>query len=100
MLTLIGCVSDTKVDPCAIPIRDREEVVNQYFQKYNAWRLGDDFLDWYGAEQGQGTFLGNVAEGSPGIWTSNNPADPGYQPINTCVSLFFVFVFFCKITSF
>ncbi|PVD34248.1 hypothetical protein C0Q70_05516 [Pomacea canaliculata] len=75
--------NNTKVDPCAIPIRDREEVVSQYFQKYNAWRLGDDFLDWYGAEQGQGTFLGNVAEGSPGIWTSNNPADPGYQPINT-----------------
>ena len=52
-------------NPCAIPQRhrlrwDRTDYMNDFF------------LDWYGAERGQGP----AAAGSPMIWTTNDPANP------------------------
>jgi hypothetical protein len=49
-------------------------------------RVNDKFLDWFGAEVGQG----NV-QGSPLVWTTNNATNPkkvdvdgyGYTPLNT-----------------
>lgn len=53
---------------------------------YNAWRVGDTKLDWYFAQQGQGTFDGAEAMGTPGAWTTNDPSHDGYQELNTQVS--------------
>ena len=49
---------------------------------YNAWRVGDTKLDWFGAQKGQESFNGNPASGTPMAWTTNNPAKPEYQPLN------------------
>ena len=54
-----------------------------YYAKYNAWREGDNFLDWIGAEESQGTYSNQQAEGSPMVWTSNQASKLGYQPLNT-----------------
>ncbi len=52
------------------------------WQKYDAWRIGDTKLDWYGAQKGQGTYNGALAQGTPMAWTTDNPAAPEYQPLN------------------
>lgn len=49
---------------------------------YDAWRVGDSKLDWFGAQAGQGTYMGITAFGTPLGWTTNNPANPAYQPLN------------------
>ena len=45
------------------------------WESYNAWRVGDDHLDWDGPEPGQGEFAPDEndpteypAMGSPGAW--------------------------------
>jgi alpha-amylase len=49
---------------------------------YDAWRVGDTKLDWFGAQAGQGNYMGNPAFGTPLALTTNNPAKPEYQPLN------------------
>eukprot|EP00057_Strongylocentrotus_purpuratus_P027650 XP_011682124.1 PREDICTED: alpha-amylase 4N isoform X1 [Strongylocentrotus purpuratus] len=58
---------------CAMPITHRIGGGNS---KFNDWKSGDDFLDWYGAESDQGKNQGQSAEGTPLVWTTN---DAGYQ---------------------
>lgn len=80
-----GCVPEAKSDPCAIPIRDRDEGTSQHLDAYNTWRVGDDHLDWYGSESGQGRFNGQEAQGTPGIWTTNLLGKHGYSHFNRYV---------------
>ena len=54
-----------------------------HYEKYNAWRKGDNYLDWFGAEENQGIFQNQQAQGTPMAWTSNNPSRAGYQSLNT-----------------
>ena len=55
-------------------------------EAYNAWRIGDTKLDWYFAQEGQGTHNGASAMGTPGVWTTNDASHDGYQELNTYVS--------------
>ena len=48
-------------DPCSIEIQHTGQS-GSHFDKYNAWADGDDHIDWYGAEAGQGDYLGKVKE--------------------------------------
>jgi glucose/arabinose dehydrogenase len=65
---------------CAIPMTHRQ-FVNDPQRAY------DKHLDWYGTETGQGASI----QGSPLVWTTNNPNNPnkvdtvgyGYTPLNT-----------------
>lgn len=62
-----------------------------HYDKYNNWSAGDNRLDWYGAEAGQGSYMGLTSEGTPLAWTSNVASSPGYQSLNTykiCFQLF------------
>jgi PKD repeat protein len=73
-----GATADAKW-LCAIPIQHN-------LFKDNDQRKYDKYLDWYGAEAGQG-----AVEGSPLVWTTNNASNPskvavqgyGYDPENT-----------------
>lgn len=60
---------------CAVPIRHR----NLRNPTTNGWKQGDERLDRYGAEPGQGlSDSGAAAEGTPLDWTTNAwPADWG-----------------------
>lgn len=63
------CVEDAKEDPCAISIHHRirpTDAGSSYYQ----WSQGDDYLDWYGAEDGQGDFGQVEAGGTPMMWTT------------------------------
>lgn len=52
-LLFIGCTSDATTSECAIPIR-HITVVPSTFTTYTDWEVKDYYLDWYGAESGQG----------------------------------------------
>ncbi|KAH3853812.1 alpha-amylase A-like [Dreissena polymorpha] len=75
-----GCMSDASA--CSIPISDRPIGNGPHYGQYNAWRVGDHFLDWSGAEPGQGTVNGIMAQGTPAVWTTNNPNHPGHSQFN------------------
>ena len=54
-----------------------------HYDGYNSWAVGDNYLDWHGAENGQGSYNGKQADGSPLAWTTNSPtSDPGYNSLN------------------
>ncbi|XP_033636904.1 alpha-amylase-like [Asterias rubens] len=82
-----GCTVDAYTSACAISIRHHPQGDNPYF---TAWQTGDNYLDWYGAERGQGTHDDVQAGGTPMIWTTNNPSNGaevsvngyGYTPLN------------------
>ncbi|XP_052766593.1 alpha-amylase-like [Mya arenaria] len=78
-----GCSQNAKTSACAIPIRERSLGTSAHYTKYNAWSNGDNFLDWYGAEAGQGTYHGQVAEGTPAVWTTNVAGQAGHSDLNT-----------------
>ncbi len=81
----LGCNSTNYV--CAMPITHN----NSLNVTTGPWKIADDFLDWYGLEQGQNT----QAEGTAMDWTTNNwpaawgakrtVANDGYgeEPLNT-----------------
>ncbi|CAH1784331.1 unnamed protein product [Owenia fusiformis] len=77
-----GCTDDAKTSACAIPISVKSIGATSHYDKYNAWRVGDEHLDWYGRETDQGTFNGIQAEGTPAAWTSDSQASSGYNPLN------------------
>lgn len=54
-----------------------------HYAPYDAWRKGDFFLDWYGAEMTQGMYMNQSAEGTPMVWTTNDTTMQGYQILNT-----------------
>ncbi|XP_071087740.1 alpha-amylase-like [Haliotis cracherodii] len=78
-----GCSSDVSTSPCAIPIRHTKLGSSIHFASYNAWSKGDNYLDWFGREPGQGAYNGRAAEGTPAVWTTNNPNKGEYNKYNT-----------------
>ncbi|XP_038066970.1 alpha-amylase-like [Patiria miniata] len=82
-----GCTSNADTSACALPISHNIGGTNGQF---NAWSSGDDFLDWYGAEGDQSTYQGSTPDGTPLVWTTNNPSNGanvqangyGYTPLN------------------
>ncbi|XP_033100290.1 alpha-amylase 4N-like [Anneissia japonica] len=64
-----GCTSTATTSACALPISHNVGGTNS---KYNAWKTGDNYLDWYGTESGQGSYNGQAPDGTPLIWTTNN----------------------------
>ncbi|XP_067663291.1 alpha-amylase-like [Haliotis asinina] len=76
---MTGCSSSVSGNPCAIPIRHRDLGSGTHFAKYNTWSAGDNYLDWYGAEPGQGS----SASGTPALWTTNRADRPEYNQYNT-----------------
>ncbi|XP_022105490.1 alpha-amylase 1-like [Acanthaster planci] len=82
-----GCTSNADTSACALPIHHNIGGTNT---KFNAWKSGDDFLDWYGAESDQSSYEGRTADGTPLVWTTNNPTNGGnveadgygYTPLN------------------
>ena len=77
-----GCVEDAATSACAIGIETTSLGATVHYDKYNAWRVGDTKLDWYGVQVGQGSYSGQVASGTPLAWTSNDATQPGYQSLN------------------
>lgn len=55
---------------CGIPITHNIKPLN-IDSSYSKWSLGDHYLDWDGPEEGQGTFEGIEAGGTPMMWTTN-----------------------------
>ncbi|XP_068220186.1 alpha-amylase-like [Palaemon carinicauda] len=78
-----GCTDVAETDACAIGIRIHLLGTIETYGRYNAWRVGDVHLDWYGAEQGQGFYEGLTPQGTPTAWTTNNVLSPSYQELNT-----------------
>ncbi|CAG0888559.1 unnamed protein product [Cyprideis torosa] len=72
-------------NPCAVSIQTESLGSTSHYDKYNAWRVGDTKLDWFGSapEPGQGEYNGVPASGTPLAWTSSSSSSPGYQPLNT-----------------
>ncbi|KAK3600013.1 hypothetical protein CHS0354_012680 [Potamilus streckersoni] len=79
---ITGCTSDATSSHCAIPIRHKHLGTGDHYAPLNAWNKNDNFLDWYGAESGQGSYHGRAAEGTPAVWTSSSPTSPGYNSLN------------------
>ena len=79
---LLGCTNDASSSACAVSIVQNEIGNTPHYDKHNAWRVGDTKLDWYGAESGQGSYQGQLPQGSPTVWTSNQPTSAGYHPLN------------------
>jgi alpha-amylase len=52
------------------------------WESYDAWRIGDTKLDWFGAQAGQGTYMDSSAFGTPLAWTTSNSILPEYQELN------------------
>ncbi|KAI8761819.1 alpha-amylase [Biomphalaria glabrata] len=77
-----GCDVDAKASPCSIPIRHSLQGNSSYYDKFNIWSKGDDFLDWYGTELYQGEYNHQRPYGTPAVLTSNKPEDQGYNPFN------------------
>lgn len=50
---MTGCSGPLEDNNCAIPIFHETKVSSTYIS-YVDWRQGDNFLDWHGAQQGQG----------------------------------------------
>ncbi|KAH9519304.1 hypothetical protein Btru_075218, partial [Bulinus truncatus] len=79
-----GCTNTTSIEdnPCDIPIKHTSNLSDQY-KAAKAWRKGDNYLDWSGAEPGQGKWNKITADGSPAIWTTNNPESELFNVLNT-----------------
>ncbi|XP_069188090.1 alpha-amylase [Procambarus clarkii] len=78
-----GCTENAETDACAIDITVSSLGSEVHYAKYDAWRVGDTKLDWYGAQASQGSYQGQTAFGSPLAWTTNVPGNAGYQELNT-----------------
>ena len=79
----LDCTKDAGTSDCALPITLHQTNSGAHFEKYNAWSAGDNYLDWYGAEAGQGSYQGEAAEGTPSVWTTNKVGETGYNSLNT-----------------
>ncbi len=62
-LNLSNRVKVAATSECAIPIWTRSlGSDSNYYGKYDDWRDGDDHLDWWGEQDGQGTSVSNEGE--------------------------------------
>ncbi|CAH1775264.1 unnamed protein product [Owenia fusiformis] len=84
-----GCVENAELSACAIPIRHRRVPIAGESSAPYVWSQGDNYLDWYGAENYQGRFQGQIAAGTPMIWTTDSSSGPivdidgyGYTGLN------------------
>ena len=50
---MLGCTNDADASPCAISIKHNSLGTSSHYDGYNAWKIGDTKLDWYGAQRGQ-----------------------------------------------
>ncbi|XP_052276417.1 alpha-amylase-like isoform X2 [Dreissena polymorpha] len=72
-----GC--GTNITACEIPISHRPIGNSSHYEKYNAWSVGDRFLDWNTtAESGQKA----DAQGTPAVWTTNDIQHLGHSSLN------------------
>ncbi|XP_055895635.1 alpha-amylase-like isoform X2 [Biomphalaria glabrata] len=80
-----GCYTAPSLDvnPCAIPIRHKNYTGSYIEQPYNDWSIGDNYLDWIGAEPTQSSWREILPEGSPTISTSNIKKSNKYHVLNT-----------------
>ncbi|XP_012937880.2 alpha-amylase [Aplysia californica] len=78
-----GCTHDPTTSACAIPIKHLADGTTNHYAGVNAWKKGDNYLDWESAEVGQGTYKGRQAEGTPAFWSTNRPNQSGYNALNT-----------------
>ncbi|XP_046634592.1 alpha-amylase-like isoform X2 [Daphnia pulicaria] len=78
------CQDDVNAETsdCAISIEVNSLGVGTHWAKYDAWRVGDTKLDWFGAQVGQGTYNGLPAYGTPLAWTTNKPDQIQHHPLN------------------
>ncbi|CAB3396780.1 unnamed protein product [Caenorhabditis bovis] len=67
--------------PCAIPIR-HNTTVPFVFAEYLSWSQQDNYLDFEGAEEKQGTHDGRAAFGTPLAYSTNDKNAVEYQPLN------------------
>ncbi|KAK3099826.1 hypothetical protein FSP39_010394 [Pinctada imbricata] len=77
-----GCRSSVNSNPCVIPIHSRDVGSGKYYEGYNAWKTGDNYLDWYGAESGQSSYYGQIPRGTPAVKTTNQVGQEGYSNMN------------------
>ncbi|GMS81299.1 hypothetical protein PENTCL1PPCAC_3474, partial [Pristionchus entomophagus] len=68
-------------DPCAIPIVHNSTTPWMY-TTYRQWSQGDEYLDFEGEEERQGTFDGTSASGTPLGYSTNDENSVDYQPLN------------------
>ena len=76
-----GCTDNAAISDCAISKTSNALGTSSNFFAYNEWAVGDDHLDWYGAEVGQGTSGGASPLGTPMAWTTNDASNAGYHPL-------------------
>ncbi|VDO92916.1 unnamed protein product [Soboliphyme baturini] len=76
-----GCRDHVIDDPCSIPIKLTTNVTSE-FTSYIEWSKGNNYLNWYGPENGQGTYNNLKAQGTPLVWSTNDKKATGYQPLN------------------
>ncbi|XP_041377188.1 mucin-12-like [Gigantopelta aegis] len=67
-------------NPCCVRITHRDPPTNS---PYAAWAVGDNYLDWYGPERGQGQYQDKNADGSPTMWTTNDNRSASWNALNT-----------------
>ncbi|CAI5451676.1 unnamed protein product [Caenorhabditis angaria] len=68
-------------DPCAIPVYHITTVPFVY-SEYLSWSQQDNYLDFEGAEEKQGTHDGASAFGTPLAYSTNDKTAVEYQPYN------------------
>ncbi len=74
--------NDISINICQHLFQTNSLGVGAHWAKYDAWRVGDTKLDWFGAQPGQGTYNDATAYGTPLAWTTSNQAISGYHPLN------------------
>jgi hypothetical protein len=78
----VECTSDPETDPCSIDISVESLGDDQYYEKYNVWRTGNNKLNWHGPQAAQGRYNDTSALGTPMVLTSSRQFMAGYQPDN------------------
>jgi hypothetical protein len=76
------CTTDPETDHCAIDISVESLGDDEYYERYNAWRVGNNKLNWHGAQAAQGQYNETQALGTPMVLTSSRQFMAGYQPDN------------------
>ena len=74
---IVGGQTDGKT-PISIEINPMPE----QWESYDAWMIGDDLLNWDGAQRDQGLFEGYEALGTAGGWTTSDKTNPFYYELN------------------
>jgi len=77
-----GCSDNAESDVCAVGMTVNSLGSGDHYAKYDAWRVGDTKLDWYGSQAAQGSYMGQQASGTSLAWTTNTPGEDGYQELN------------------